>query len=120
MHGPAEHRIAGVQHDLEMHIVHELIDGPNHETYKEQLAVVGIIFKLSDESHPFIHKIRTEDLGQIETINFNELFSTLTPGEHKGFYHYKGSLTTPPCTDIVNWNLYSEVLPIKEKHLKEL
>lgn len=28
MHGPAEHRLDGVQHDLEVHIVHELFDGP--------------------------------------------------------------------------------------------
>ena len=44
MHAPAEHKIDGKQFDLEMHIVHELIDGPDHETYKEQLAVVGIVF----------------------------------------------------------------------------
>lgn len=35
MHAPGEHKIAGEQYDLEMHIVHELIDGPDHETYKE-------------------------------------------------------------------------------------
>lgn len=70
MHAPAEHKIDGKHHDLEMHIVHELIDGPDHETYKEQLAVVGIIFKLADESHPFIKKINAEDLGHIEAVNF--------------------------------------------------
>lgn len=74
MHGPSEHKIDGQQHDLEMHIVHELIDGPDHETYKEQLAVVGIIFKKAEESHPFVKKLRSEDLGHIENINFNELF----------------------------------------------
>lgn len=100
-----------------MHIVHELIDGPDHETYKEQLAVVGILLKVAEESHHFVQKLRSEDLGHIENINFRELFGTLD-GKNQGFYHYKGSLTTPPCTDIVNWNIYSEVLPISEKHLK--
>lgn len=77
MHSPAEHKYDGKHHDLEMHIVHELIDGPDHETYKEQLAVVGIVFKLAEESHPFIKKMNAEDLGHIETINFLELFGTL-------------------------------------------
>jgi carbonic anhydrase len=109
-----------------MHIVHELIDGPDHEYYNETLAVIGIIFKLADESHPFVRKLRTEDLGNIENIHFDELFHTLD-GEKRNkksnqidFYHYKGSLTTPPCTDVVNWILYKEVLPISAKHLKQL
>jgi carbonic anhydrase len=117
MHSPAEHKINGAHHDLEMHIVHELIDGPSYETYKEQLAVVGIILRVAEESHPFVQKLRAEDLGNIETINFAEMFGTLN-GKGHGFYHYKGSLTTPPCTDIVNWNVYSEVLPISKQHLK--
>jgi len=116
MHSPAEHKINGVHHDLEMHIVHELIDGPSYETYKEQLAVVGIILKLADESHPFVRKLNTEDFGNIDKINFAEMFGTLN-GQGHGFYHYKGSLTTPPCTDIVNWNVYSEVLPVTKKDL---
>jgi hypothetical protein len=85
--------------------------------------VVGIIFTLDEESHPFIKKLNAKDLGHIESINFLELFNTLdeeSNGGVKEFYHYKGSLTTPPCTDIVNWNLYSHVLPISEAHLHHL
>ncbi|TNV72442.1 hypothetical protein FGO68_gene3685 [Halteria grandinella] len=33
------------------------------------------------------------------------------------FYHYKGSLTNPPCADVVNWILYKKVLPITEEDL---
>jgi carbonic anhydrase len=77
---------------------------------------------LDDVSHPFIKKLNAKDLGHIETINFSQLFHTLDEedNKNKGFIHYKGSLTTPPCSDTVNWNIYSEVLPITENHLHML
>tara|TARA_B110000503_G_C7025240_1_gene361513 strand:+ start:589 stop:924 length:336 start_codon:yes stop_codon:yes gene_type:complete len=35
----------------------------------------------------------------------------------KNRFIYQGSLTTPPCTSNVYWNVLSNVYPIKEKHL---
>ena len=32
-HAPAEHTFNGVRHDLEGHIVHNLVDGPDMENY---------------------------------------------------------------------------------------
>ena len=32
-------------------------------------------------------------------------------------YIYQGSLTTPPCTTNVYWNVLETVYPIKEEHL---
>jgi carbonic anhydrase len=126
MHGPSEHRIEGQQYDLEIHIVHELVGGPeNYQDYKETLAVVGIMFKVAEKSHPFIEKLRPMDFGRIDQISFNELFDSLNatdaamPADNAvRFYHYKGSLTNPPCADVVNWILHKEVLPITEEHLE--
>lgn len=76
MHGPSEHRFEHTQYDLEIHIVHELVKGPLHESvsnYKETLAVVAFLFKIDKESHPFIKKLRPQDFGHIEKISFNEL-----------------------------------------------
>jgi carbonic anhydrase len=45
MHGPAEHRLDNVQYDLEVHIVHELVGGPeDYKEYHETLAVIGFFF----------------------------------------------------------------------------
>jgi carbonic anhydrase len=97
MHGPAEHTIEGVRHDLEMHIVHEM-DGllDEFEMYRHNLAVVGVIFKKSEVSHPFVTKLKSEDLGHIESINFSELFNCLKGTKDSNgqiikkldFYHY--------------------------------
>ena len=117
-----------------MHIVHQLTDGPDMENYKETFAVIGILFKIEAESHPFVEKLNIEDLGHIESLNLGELFDSPEPKPEAeegdevkdpnenlhGFYHYKGSLTTPPCSDIVNWFVYKKVLPISEVHLEYL
>lgn len=115
MHGPAEHVLDGRQEDLEMHIVHELVSGPGDlSTYKWKLAVVGVLFRVGDKSHPFVEKLRPLDFGEIESISFSEIVEAGT------LYHYKGSLTTPPCSDIVNWLVQPAVLPISEEHLKAM
>jgi carbonic anhydrase len=74
-HGPGEHKIDGQQHDLELHFVHTLmVKDALSESYKQTLAVVGVIFKVGAQSHPFIEKLRIDDLGHIDRANVNELF----------------------------------------------
>lgn len=85
--------------------------------------MVGVFFKVGTQSHPFIEKLRIEDLGHIDRANINELFDTKVDQETgikaaPEFYHYQGSLTTPPCTENVNWFLFRDVLTISEAHLK--
>ena len=119
MHGPAEHRLDGVQHDLEVHIVHELVDGPeNWKEYHHTLAVVGLFFKVSDHSHPFIEKLKPIGAPLTTPLSLNELFKNNDQNNANEFFHYKGSLTNPPCADVVNWILYRHVLPITAEHLE--
>ena len=150
MHGPSEHRLEGRQFDLEIHIVHELVKGPLGEaisSYKESLAVTAFLFKVAKESHPFIKKLRPEDFGHIDRIDFSDLLPTFNespnlrtprvsgvgedhtvdyqhlleaPPSVPTFFHYKGSLTNPPCADIVNWVVHTDALPISETDLHNL
>lgn len=108
MHGPSEHRLDGKQEDLEIHIVHELVGGPDDwREYKEKLAVIGVLFHVADKSHPFIDRLQPQGFGEIGSINLSELVDSKA-----GFYHYKGSLTNPPCADVVNWIIMKDILPI--------
>jgi carbonic anhydrase len=59
MHGPSEHRLDGKQEDLEIHIVHELVGGPDDwREYREKLAVIGVLFRVAEKSHPFIDRLQ--------------------------------------------------------------
>ena len=80
-----QNAIDGKQYDLEIHIVHELVDGPKGwKEYKETLAVVGVLFKVADYSHPFIEKLRPLDFGLIEEISFADMFDTLALPKVRG------------------------------------
>ena len=109
----------GKLYDLELHFVHSFNDGQEefYPDYKEVLAVVGVFFEIAEKSHPFIEKLKVKKLKKIDSLHFNTL---LVDGEHfdeitsPPVYHYKGSLTSPPCSDIVNWFLIKDVKPISK------
>lgn len=92
-----------------MHIVHGKFDTAGN---LEGLLVVGIFFNIDgDKDNDFLETIRWEEAPTTETtgkgtaipddVDLN-YFSEILSGE---FWRYKGSLTTPPCTEIVEWHV---------------
>lgn len=39
--------------------------------------------------------------------------------ENYSRFTYRGSLTTPPCSETLNWNVINYVFPISQKHLDQ-
>jgi carbonic anhydrase len=97
-HTPSEHTIDGKSFPLEIHFVHK-----NAATGK--LAVIGVMFSEGAENAilaKFVGKLPTTTDGKYDlttdTYNASDLLPTAT-----GYYTYAGSLTTPPCSEIVTW-----------------
>jgi carbonic anhydrase len=96
-HSPSEHKVNGRSYPLEAHFV--------HANSQDQLAVVGILFEngVSNDfvSTPWQHM--PASTGTPQTINNVTLNAeNLLPG-NRDYYHYRGSLTTPPCSEGVRW-----------------
>jgi len=100
-HSPSEHQINGELFPLEGHFVHQNESGA--------LAVVSILFR-SGEWNTELERIGTaapKVLNQPEPIDLD--FAELEMyRNHESYYRYNGSLTTPPCTEGVQWYVLKE------------
>ncbi len=96
-HTPSEHTHQGERYPMEVHLVHKSADG--------NLAVVGILLKRGN-ANPALQKVldnATSDINKVTTVHKLSLNATdLLPAD-KQLFHYSGSLTTPPCSENVNW-----------------
>lgn len=96
-HTPSEHKVAGRSFPMEIHFVHRNAQG--------RLAVVGVLIAAGEASLaareiwdrlPAAAHSKSSDAHAL--INPRDLM----PSEGR-YFRYSGSLTTPPCSEQVDW-----------------
>ncbi len=97
-HSPSEHQIDYRYFDMEAHLVHKSADG--------ELAVIGVMLG-KGASNPIMDAVWDHiphETNKPKTV-VGALVNAenLLPANRSAYYHYMGSLTTPPCSEIVNW-----------------
>jgi carbonic anhydrase len=100
-HAPSEHTIDGVADAMELHLVHITDDGA--------IAVVGVLLTESEENAALksVFEAMPAMAGpEQEVIGSVDLYALL-PSQLTS-YRYSGSLTTPPCSEGVQWLLMTE------------
>lgn len=107
-HHPSEHTLDGVQQDFEMHMVYV---SPSRD-----LFVVGIFFDTTDDvASPFLDTFTwAEDSISIDELNMQDFVESVDFNDR---FVYSGSLTTPPCSEIVSWSVVSTPIPISTAQL---
>ena len=87
-----------------MHIV--------HTNDKGELAVIGVLFEESEEENAFLAQFQElGDAGEADLSLISDLDLTR-------YWTFKGSLTTPPCTEGLRWTVLKQVQPISADQLK--
>jgi len=97
-HARSEHHINGQNFPMEVHFVTASDEGA--------LAVVGVMFE-AGEAHPDLDTLWAAIPREGETGNGPDMLSLerFIPAEQRVF-RYEGSLTTPPCSEIVSWTVF--------------
>lgn len=97
-HGPSEHTVNGKNYPLEIHYVHKADDGA--------LAVLGIFAEEGAENKAMnqIIEVLPKEPNLSVMISAPLELAALLPKIDSTF-RYPGSLTTPPCTEGVRWNV---------------
>ena len=93
-HTPSEHAISGKRYPLVAHFV--------HATDKGELGVLGVMFEPGAANSALDAIVGGVASGKGSTVEFD--INDMVPDD-LDVYRYMGSLTTPPCSEGVNWHV---------------
>ncbi|KAI9202183.1 carbonate dehydratase [Polychytrium aggregatum] len=114
-HSPSEHHKHEKYYPLEVHFVHATSDLP------PKLAVVGVFFELGSQPNAFLDQLvryipkQANGNNTIPSLRLDLMKNRI---EYDHYWTYSGSLTTPPCTEGVAWNVMDQPLSITPAQLK--
>ena len=111
-HAPSENRIEGKSYSMEMHLLHADKDG--------NLAVVAVMIIEGGENKNLenIWRQMPEQAGGKEELEERISVKGLLPASHD-YYHFNGSLTTPPCSEGVRWYVMKQPLTVSIDQVKK-
>lgn len=121
----SEHTVSGKKYPLEMHMVHYNNKYDTKEIASinpDGLAVLGVLFQISEKDNEKLQGI-VKALDEVRYNNdstpISEPFplNDLLPVRKDDFFRYKGSLTTPPCSEVVTWTILDSFVGISEHQL---
>jgi carbonic anhydrase len=93
-HTPSEHAINGERFPLVAHFVHATDDG--------RLGVLGVMFAEGAENAGLANVLEAHAGGNGTPVMLDT--QSMLPSD-LDVYRYMGSLTTPPCSEGVNWHV---------------
>lgn len=110
----SEHEYNGEHFPLELHIVHLNMDKKSQDLFKA--AVVGVMFRAKKTEKQSFADIWLQKLFSGNVTNTQtEFIDHLNLGNR---FVYRGSLTTPPYSEYLFWNMVTKVVPINYETLK--
>ena len=107
-HTPSEHTLDGKSFPMEIHFVHMNDAG--------ELAVVGVMVETGAPNEAFASFLAQVEEEQEEGADMVAELEAKLP-ESKAYVTYPGSLTTPPCSEGVRWNVLTNSITFSEEQM---
>ena len=112
-HTPSEELVNGKTYDMVWHLVHKSTEG--------KLAVVGVLVKAGARNSAIdtVAANLPAQVGREQAVKGAVINpATLLPG-NRGYYHFMGSLTTPPCSEGVSWYVLKTPIEASSEQIKK-
>ncbi len=110
-HAPGEHQIHGKAFPMEMHLVHQDLQG--------RILVIAVLLENGSET-PVLKTLwqwLPEQVGREVSLPLELNLAAILP-PHPHYFAYSGSLTTPPCTEGVRWVVLEEPVQVAEEDVR--
>ncbi|NVN85419.1 MAG: carbonic anhydrase [Rhodopseudomonas sp.] len=109
-HRPSEHMIDGKNFPMEAHFVHRSASGG--------LGVVGVLMEAGKTNAAFHQIVSTMPENEGPAVKADPAINpnALLP-EKLSYYRYEGSLTTPPCSEIVDWMVLTNPIEVAKEDI---
>ncbi|GAB6524561.1 carbonic anhydrase [Bacillus cereus] len=108
-HSLSEHTLDGKHYPIEAHFVHKGQNG--------RLAVIGVFFREGRNNlglqNVLDHVKKGEKNQDVGTIHMKSMMPS-----NKSYYHYLGSLTTPPLSENVEWYVMKNAVEASPDQIK--
>lgn len=120
-HSPSEHAFDGARKAMEVHLVHK-------DRQSGTFSVVGVMMEEGEaEPNPalqFALDLAPEESGQSQAAGGRKMYlEQLMPEtngqNHRPYVHYVGSLTTPPCSEEVQWYVFASTIKVPSNQVEQ-
>ncbi|XP_068568705.1 receptor-type tyrosine-protein phosphatase gamma-like isoform X1 [Cebidichthys violaceus] len=122
----SEHSINGRRYPVEMQIY--MYNSDDFDSLsaalrqKRIIAAMAVFFQVGGKDNPavdpIIHGLKGVVHHEKETVLEPFVLKDLLPSALGNYYRYTGSLTTPPCSKVVEWIIFSRPIFVSYKQLE--
>ncbi len=112
-HAPSEHRLDSIPYDMEIQFVHENSEG--------KTIIISVLAEEKATPNPIIAKLwarfptKKDSTKMIKNVNLVKIFP-----KDRRYFNYEGSLTTPPCTEGVQWFVLEKTIDVSGNQVERL
>ena len=111
-HHPSEHLLSGRPFEMELHFVHRSAEG--------RLAVLAVFVRQGRENAALapIWTAMPREKGEPQQVGTMVDAAALLPVDRR-YFRYRGSLTTPPCSEGVLWTVFRDPIEASQEQIRQ-
>lgn len=118
IHAPADHTVQGDRSKAELHLVHHTAEGKERAVLAIRIDPGNSDSKFFNQLPAMVHFNETDVRLPSVPMNVNEALNEIN--QFSDFWTYKGSLTSPPCTEGKRWFVARNIMFVSDKQMQAI